>query len=213
MFVSPESFAEQMAYLVENGFRVIPLADLLAFLDRAKPLPLRSVVITIDDGYRSAYEVAYPVLKAYGFPATIFVYTDFVGARSGLRWDEMREMVASGLIDIQPHSKSHSNMSFQGVAEGDAGYRARIAQEIAVSSREIDDKLGLPLRAFAYPYGDTNEYVIARLRAADYRLGVTVYAGGNPAFAYPYMLRRTMIFGQDDLARFTKKLEVFRDAD
>jgi peptidoglycan/xylan/chitin deacetylase (PgdA/CDA1 family) len=192
---------------------VIPLADLLSFLDGAKPLPLRSVVITIDDGYKSAHEVAYPVLKAHGFPATIFVYTDFVGARSGLRWDEMQEMVESGLIDIQPHSKSHSNMSFQGVAEGDAGYGERIAQEIAVSSREIDDNLGLPLHTFAYPYGDTNEFVIGRLRAADYRVGVTVYPGGNPAFAYPYLLRRTMIFGQDDLTRFRDKLEVFRDVD
>ncbi len=56
-------------------------------------------MITIDDGYRSSYEIAYPILKKFGFPATVFLYTDFVGASDAMTWAQMKEMTASGLVD------------------------------------------------------------------------------------------------------------------
>ena len=71
------------------------------------------MVITIDDGYRSTYEVAFPVLKRHSFPATVFLYSDFVGAGDALTWAQMKEMTQSGLIDIQPHSKSHANLTLK----------------------------------------------------------------------------------------------------
>ena len=58
------------------------------------------MAITIDDGYRSTYEIAYPVLRKHGFPATVFLYTDFVGAADALTWPQMKEMAASGLIGL-----------------------------------------------------------------------------------------------------------------
>ena len=85
-----------MEYLARNGYRVIPLAQLARFLDGKEPLPRKSVVITIDDGYRSTYEIAYPILKKYGFPATVFLYSDFVGAADAMTWAQMKEMVALG---------------------------------------------------------------------------------------------------------------------
>lgn len=209
MVVTAEAFANQMAYLRDNGYRVIPLSSLLPFLNGEAPLPQRSVVITIDDGYQSAHDIAYPILKKFGFPATVFVYSDFIGARDAMSWDEMRQMTSSGLIDFQPHSKTHPHLADRQPHESVAAYQARIEDEIKVPGRKIKQRLGLPLYSFAYPYGETNDLVIAELKNNDYRLGATVHAGGNPAFAYPYRLQRTMIYGDHDMDSFARALEVF----
>ena len=120
LVVTPEAFDAQMAYLKAHDYRVIPLTDLIAFIQGRKPIPHRALVITIDDGHKSAYTIAYPLLRKYGFPATLFVYTDFIGSHEGLSWQEMQEMVASNLIDIQPHSKTHTNLGLQKPTESNA---------------------------------------------------------------------------------------------
>ena len=70
------------------------------------------------------------------------------------------------------------------------------------SATRIRQLLDVPIHTFAYPYGDTDRQVIALLDAAGYRLAATVQAGGNPAFSPPFLLRRTMVYGGDDLATF-----------
>jgi hypothetical protein len=90
-------FDQQMRYLKDNKYKVITLSQLHDFLNYRYALPKRSVVITLDDGYRSAYDIAYPILKKYGFTATLFIYTDFVGmSKSAITWDQLREMKANG---------------------------------------------------------------------------------------------------------------------
>jgi len=209
MVMTPEDFEAQMNYLQKNGYRVVTLASIHAFLRGEAALPQRAVVITIDDGYRSTYDFAYPILRKHKFPATLFVYSDFIGSRDALRWNEIRDMVLSGLIDIQPHSKSHLSMTRRLPDETAEAYRKRIEDEIRIPSQQLKRALGLPLHTFAYPFGDTDEFLIAQLKNADYRAGVTVQAGGNPAFAYPFRLRRTMIYGDRDMATFVKSLRVF----
>lgn len=215
MSVTAPAFAAQLAYLADNGYRVIRLRDLADFLDGKAALPPKSVALTIDDGYRSAYQVAWPLLKKYGFPATVFLYTDFVGAGDALTWEQMREMVASGLIDIQPHSKTHSNLAMRASSESDAAYRERVRLEIEASQRAIKERLGVATHSFAYPYGDVNEVVADQIARSGGTLGLTVTPGGNAFFAPPLMLRRTMIFGDDDIAAFKAKLgaaPVYADA-
>jgi peptidoglycan/xylan/chitin deacetylase (PgdA/CDA1 family) len=210
LVLTPRAFDAQMAYLKAHDYRVIPLAEMSAFIQGHKLLPRRAVVITIDDGFKSAYMLAYPILQKYGFPATLFVYADFIGSAGGLSWDNMREMVASHLIDIQPHSKSHTNLGLRTPAENDAIYAQRVARETLFSAQQIQHHLKIPIHTFAYPYGDTNDVVIARLQEQRYQMGVTVRRGGNPFFADPFRLRRTMIYGDQSLQDFTKHLEVFQ---
>jgi peptidoglycan/xylan/chitin deacetylase (PgdA/CDA1 family) len=210
MVVTATAFAEQMAYLVENGYRVVRLPDLVGFLEGGRALPRKAVAVTIDDGYKSAYQVAYPILKRYGLPATIFVYTDFIGTADGLTWEQLAEMASSGLVDLQPHSKSHADLALKGPQEGSEAYDHRVRDELQVPMRLLGDRLGLPMHTFAYPYGDANDLVVDEVKTAGYRLGATVLSGGNGFFAHPYLLRRTMVFGEDDLGAFRGKLEVFR---
>ena len=211
MVVTPEDFDKQMAYLKKNGYRVIPLTRIHAFLKGNATLPQRAVVITIDDGYRSSYDIAYPILKKYGFPVTLFIYSNFIGSRDGLGWGQIRDMIGSGLVDIQPHSKTHLSLTRRLVDEADEAYRRRVDEEIKIPGQRIKQVLGLPLHTFAYPYGDSDEYLVARLKGAGYIAGVTVKAGGNPAFANSFKLRRTMIYGDRDMSAFVKSLHVFTE--
>lgn len=204
--VTPAAFEAQMAYLAAHGYTVVPIARLPAYLEGREPMPRKAVVITIDDGYRSTYDVAYPILRKHRFPATVFLYTDFVGAPDALTWAQMKEMSASGLVDLQPHSKTHSNLTLRPADEKEGRYRERVRREVEAPVDVIRSQLGLSSVAYAFPYGDVNDVVVGELRAKGVKLGVTVTPGGNAFYAPPYMLRRTMIFGGDDLEAFSAKL-------
>jgi hypothetical protein len=120
-------------------------------------------------------------------------------------------MAASGIIDLQPHSKTHANLTIKSSKESQQTYAKRVNEELLVPLRLLGDRLHLPMHTFAYPYGDANDLVVMQTEEAGYRLGATVLAGGNGFFAPPYLLRRTMIFGEDELEGFKSKLELFRN--
>ena len=210
--VSAKQFREQMNYLKRHGYRVIPLADLPPFLRGESALPKRSVVLTIDDGHRSVYQVAYPILQEFGYPATLFVYSDYID-HGGLQWEELEAMVESGLISVQSHSKTHDDLASRRPGESGARYRRRLRDEVSTPTALLRRRLGRKVDFYAYPYGDANAQVIEELRINGLHLGLTVQPHGNPAFSYPYLLRRTMIFGQRDLAAFRSALEVYRQWD
>ena len=211
MIVSPANFEAQMAWLVRNDYRVIRLADLSRFLAGELALPQRSVVITFDDGYESVFRHAYPVLKKFGLPATAFVYTDFLGGGDALNWAQLQDMLASGLVDVQSHSKSHRNLIERRPGETDERYRANIEQEMKVPREMLERRLPpLKVRHLAYPFGDANDVVLDSAARHGIELGATVVPGGNAFYAQPLMLRRTMIFGDMTLDAFKAKLQVSR---
>jgi peptidoglycan/xylan/chitin deacetylase (PgdA/CDA1 family) len=211
MSVSTSRFAEQLDWLARNDYRVIRLSQLIGFLQGREALPKRSVVITIDDGYESVHRHALPALRKHGFPATLFVYSDFVGAGAALSWAQIAELKASGLVDIQAHSKTHRNLIERLAGETDERYRQSLDAEIRAPREAIEKRLpGQQVRHFAFPYGDANEAVLETLMRQQYQLAVTVHPGGNAFFAAPLVLRRTMIFGDHDLEAFKAKLQISR---
>ncbi len=211
MTVTPRAFAEQLEHLARNGYRVIPLAELRGFLDARRALPPRTVAITIDDGYESVHRHAFPLLKKYGFPATLFVYTDFIGAPDAVSWPQLQEMQRSGLVDVQSHSKTHRNLIERGAQESELRYREAIDAEMRVPrdllGRRVD---GAQVQHIAWPYGDANSTVLDSATRHGFELGATVIPGGNPFFAQPLMLRRTMIFGDMELDAFKARLQTVR---
>ena len=210
MMVSADDFAAQLEWLARNDYHVIALSRLAGFLEGSEPLPRRSVVITIDDGYESVYRIALPLLRKYGFHATVFVYTDFIGAADALSWSQLQEMEASGLVDVEAHSKTHRNLIEREADTSDERYLQMLDME-ARSPREIlERRLAGKVQYFAFPYGDANQPLLDVLARQHYQLGLTVTPGGNAFFAQPLMLRRTMIFGGQDLATFKAKLQISR---
>jgi peptidoglycan/xylan/chitin deacetylase (PgdA/CDA1 family) len=210
MVVAPAQFEAQLDWLARNHYTVLRLSDVAAFLAGRQALPQRSVVITIDDGYESVYRHAWPALRRQGFPATLFVYTDFIDSRDGLSWAQLQEMAASGLVDIQAHSKSHRNLTERGATESDAALRSLVEAEVRQPRTALERRLraaGVQVRHYAYPFGDANDTVREALLRHRYELGLTVTPGGNPFYAQPLMLRRTMIFGDHDLEAFKTRLQ------
>ena len=214
MIMPRELFIAQMEHLKNNDYNVITLADLEGFLKASRPIPPRSVVITVDDGFRSAYDIAYPILKSYGFRATFFIYTDFLGGGRSLSWAAIDEMRASGMIDIQSHSKSHASFTpADGETEQSPLYAARLSTELDPSRAMLERQLGSQVKSFAYPYGDTSRLAIKLLSERNYTLAFTVERGANPSFSHPLLLRRDMVFGDDTMAAFERYLRVYTRAD
>ena len=211
MTVSAANFAAQLEWLARNDYHVIRLSQLVDYLAGREPLPRRSVVITIDDGYESVHQHALPLLRKHGFPATLFVYTDFIGAGDALSWAQLQELAASGLVDIQAHSKTHRNLIEREADETDERYRQSLETEARAPREALERKLPVRVRHYAFPYGDSNQAVLKVLARQQYQLAVTVVPGGNAFFAQPLMLRRTMIFGDHNLQAFKAKLQVSRE--
>jgi hypothetical protein len=119
-------FEAQMRYLKEKGYRVISLADLVDFLAYRRALPNKAVVINLDDGYRSTYDIAYPILKKYGFTASLFIYTDFIGAcANSLTWEQLQKMKADG-FEVGSHSLSHCDLCKKREGEEEEQYIQRV---------------------------------------------------------------------------------------
>ncbi|WP_168188268.1 polysaccharide deacetylase family protein [Hahella sp. CCB-MM4] len=199
-----KKFRRQMQYLKDHDYQVLRLEDLSQYLEGDKPIPDKSVILTIDDGYRSIYDVAYPILREFNYPATVFVYTDFVGAGAALTWGQIRELEDGGLISFQSHSKSHASLATG--QEPDQAKIDFIQIEIAQPKTVLQHKLGVTSRHFAYPYGDSSETAVKFLESEGYERAYTVQAGGNPTFVDPMRMRRAMIYDTDTLASFKLKL-------
>ncbi|WP_157496893.1 polysaccharide deacetylase family protein [Hahella ganghwensis] len=197
-------FRRQMQYLKDNGYQVLGLDDLDDYFTGKKPIPDKSVVLTIDDGYRSIYDVAYPVLKEFGYPATVFLYTDFVGGGAALSWNQIKELQSSDLITFQPHSKSHTSLAT--LDDPDQAKVDFIRAEVAEPKAVLQSRIGVSSRHFAYPYGDSSLTAVSVLEEEGYQRAYTVQAGGNPTFSDPMRMRRAMIYDSDSLSIFKLKL-------
>jgi hypothetical protein len=160
-------------------------------------------VLTFDDGFKTDYEVAWPILKQYGFPATLFVYTDWVGKAVGAdTWPMLKEMLAGGLIDVQSHTVTHANLVAT-ARRHDNG--ARLTKELQQSKRVLAEQLGRPCTIIAYPYGATNDAVRQATQEAGYTAGLSV--DGTPVASGDGLLQlgRRMVFRKDSLETFAKQ--------
>jgi len=201
-------FDQQMKYLKENGYRVISLGELHEFLNYHNSLPKRSVVISIDDGYRSVYNIAWPILKKYDFRATLFIYTDFVGvSKNAITWDQLREVKKSG-FEIGAHTMSHCDLTRQNKGEDTQAYMSRIEKELGMSKQIIDKKLNQNTVFLAFPYGRYDQRVLDMSKSLGYKIAVSVKRGSNPFFTDPLALRRNQILKRD-IKSFISRLKTF----
>ena len=207
MTVMASAFETQMAYLKEHGYRVITLDELYDFIEYKNPIPPQSVLITVDDGWRPFYDIAFPILKKYQYPATLFVYTDLItGTGKTLNWRQIKEMAEEG-IEIECHTQSHRYLDRRVNGESFQQYVASVQVELNSCPRTLEQKLGVKAKYLAYPYGATNQLVSALTEKYSYSAAFTVDRGSNPFYANPYQLKRAMIYGSYDLNDFVRNLK------
>jgi peptidoglycan/xylan/chitin deacetylase (PgdA/CDA1 family) len=209
LLLAASVFEEQMRYLKREGFHVITLRQFLEFVALRQQLPRKTVVLTFDDGWRSFKEYAYPILKELGYPATLFIYTDFIGARIALSWPELKELAQEG-FDIQAHSKSHDDMRRK-ANESDEEYGRRMQAELVQPLAIFQQRVGQPAKVLAYPYGSHSDEVVKRVREAGYIAALDVRRQGNPSFAPPLTIHRAQIYSEMSMEEFVRNLTVFNE--
>lgn len=205
-----DEFSKQMSFLKKEGYRPVTMEQVLKFINYQEPLPKKAVAITIDDGYRSVYELVYPIMRRHNFRATLFIYTAFIGnSPNALTWEQLRELSEAG-FEVEAHTISHTDLTRKRKGESEAAYLKRVRRELAEPRELIGKHLGREPIWLAYPYGRLNELVIAMAIEAGYRGGVTVTRRANPFFTDPFRLGRNQVMNPAQGRSFDQMLKVFR---
>ncbi|MCL1147283.1 polysaccharide deacetylase family protein [Shewanella marinintestina] len=158
--VTPAQFKEQMQYLAENNFNVVPLSTVVESIKAKQTLPAKTIAITFDDGYRSIANTAHPILKQYKFPYTLFVSVEPIlkGYGEMMSWQQLITLSNEG-AEIANHSWNHEHLIRKEGNETEAQWIARIENNILRTEAEIARATGQNLKMLAYPYGEYNQQV------------------------------------------------------
>lgn len=147
-----DKFKMKMKFIKYEGYNTVSLYDLKNVISP------NSILITFDDGFKSVYTKAFPILKEYKIKAGIFLNNDFVNQENNdyLDWDEIKIMKQSGLISFGAHTKSHIDVR----KINEANYY----KELKYSKDELEDELGDEIDSLCFPYGKYNKKIIERLK-------------------------------------------------
>jgi len=174
--IPPKRLEAQLQMLRAMGFTFLTMSEAVALLSGKwrGPVPKRAVVLTVDDGFRSAYTVLFPLLRRYKAKATLFVYTSWLGKTSNaLTWEQLREMTQSGLVEIASHTVTHPYPRRLRKLP-DAQYRQRMWKEFVQSKQELEQRLGVRIAGLAYPGGYVDETLKELAKRAGYQWAVVV---------------------------------------
>lgn len=204
--ISRGAFEHQMRYLANAGYTVIPLADLVDYVaGRKESIPDNSVVITVDDGWRSTYTEIFPVMERMELPFTVFVYPKFVGASAyALTWKQIKEMSDAG-VDIQSHSLSHpmlTHRNHQSLTKPE--YNKWLRRELGESKRLLEEGTGRAVKYIAYPYGEYDTTVARTAAASGYEGGLTCDYGPVKKGSDPLRMRRVVMYGDTSFSTFRR---------
>jgi peptidoglycan/xylan/chitin deacetylase (PgdA/CDA1 family) len=199
LVTSRARFREQLRCLRDAAYRVVDLAQALILVETDDVARSRLAVISFDDGYRDFITDAWPVLQEFGFSATVFLPTRFIGGRFNgrecLTWAEARELSREG-VSFGSHTVSHRNLRGLPWSE--------ITQELRASRRHIEDALGIAVTLFAHPYAFPREdpQFVADLRQelveSGYKVGATTLIGRLRKGDDPLSVKRLPVNDHDD---------------
>jgi poly-beta-1,6-N-acetyl-D-glucosamine N-deacetylase len=239
MTLATDRFIAHLTWLRENGYRPVGVDDLLAARDSVRPLPDKAVLLTFDDGYASFYSRVFPLLKAFNYPAVLALVGQWMAADEGERvrysdrevlreafvsWDQVREMAASGLVEIASHTfdmhhgiianpqrnlqPALTSRRYDPEAdryESDDDYRQRIRQDMAAGADLLERETGHRPRVIVWPYGQYNRPAQDAAREAGMPVALTLQAGASRVSDLT-AVSRMLISGDTDLADFVWRL-------
>ena len=197
MRMKTAEFCRQMQFLKDSDICVISMQDFLEWRFGTRCLPERCVLITIDDGWKSVYTDAYPVLKAYGYPFTLFVYVRYVGVKgASMTQEQLKEMMAHGAT-IGSHSWNHLYPSkWKRYKKTSVEYATQLKKEFIDSRAKLQEWFG-NCSTYCYPGGYHTAPMRSTLKIAAYQAAFTVIEKKVKCDVKPYQVNRYMVFGVD----------------
>jgi peptidoglycan/xylan/chitin deacetylase (PgdA/CDA1 family) len=176
MTVTTPVFEAQLKLIQERGYKVIPLAALVAALgDSAVPMPEKAVVLTADDGHRTVYSDMFPLIQRFKVPVTLFIYPSAISnADYAMTWAQLAEMKASGLVDIQSHTFWHPNFNTERKRLAPAAYEKFTQDQLVKSKAVLEQRLGGKVDLLAWPFGIHDDQLEKWAEAAGYAAAFTI---------------------------------------
>ena len=168
--VFPNIFHQQMAYLKDHGYTVATMSNLISFFDQNTPLPPKAVLLTFDDGYDDFASNALPVLKEFGFRATVFIPTGLLENKGFLSWQQTQSISHNDQILFANHTWSHHSLLKN---------KAVIKKEISLADQQLQEHSLNKPKVFAYPYGQSSKFAKEFLIKKGYKLAFTSYHGST----------------------------------
>lgn len=176
--LTPETFDAQMKYLGDAKYNIINFSDVENYFKNGTPLPANPIIISFDDGWSNQYRYAFPILKKYQYPATFFVFTNAIDKKGFFTWDQLHELMNAGMT-IGSHSLSHPFLT-------KIKSEAVLWDEIYGSKQILEQKLGIKVNDFAYPFGQFNALATALVERAGYLSSRGDYMTKDRAFTRPF---------------------------
>jgi len=191
--VSVKAFQRQMRFLKHRHYNVLTLEALADLMKKGKKMPPRTLAITFDDGYKDNYKYAFPILKKYNLPATMFVIINEVGRKQNdrLSWDEIKAMQSSGIITFGSHALGPDPLT-KIASEQD------LKKQIFNSKKVLEQKLGKEVNVFSYPEGRFNDEIRRLVIEAGYKLAVAASPGKKFPADDIFALKRLRISSTSD---------------
>jgi len=174
--ISADTFTQQLEYLKKMKIEVVTLGDVATRLTEERQLPDHAASISIDDAFRSFYDVGMPIIRHYGLSVTLFVNTDSVGTSGYLNWEEIKELAAEG-VEIGNHTASHPYLVEMQPEETFSQWQKRIKDDIEKAQQQFVKNLGFKPDLFAYPYGEYSSAVVAIIQGLGFKVAFSQQSG------------------------------------
>ena len=204
-----DRFRQQMQFLQTEGYHVVDIHQLAAFLAFNTTLPPKAVVLTFDDQSRLFYDLIFPILRAGQLPGTLFVVPPTVGTDSMAGWSQLREMTESG-ISIQYRFPKVLAGSLKPSGFPDQSALGQIAATLARERVQIETYIGQPCRYLAYSEGKMATLKIMLAEKAGFRGGFNRAGSSNPFYRHPFAVQRKPVKWDETLESYRKHLDVFK---
>jgi len=170
MTVRTAVFADQLRFLKEHHITVVPLREVVRYLQgQAPPPPPHSIVITADDGHVSVFTDMLPMVRQYKIPVTLFIYPSAISNASyAMTWEQLAALKATRLFDIQSHTFWHPNFHIEKRRRTPTDYQRFVREQLVKSKQRLEQKFGGQVDMLAWPFGIYDDELIGLARECGY---------------------------------------------
>lgn len=199
LFIEPAWLEKHLQYLQENNFQTVNFSDVAAYFNQGIALPLdrgkQPVIISFDDGWKTAFSEALPLLKKYGMTGTMFLPTNLLGKGIYMNWEQVKKLHGAGM-EIGSHSLSHPYLTKS----------QRAKEEIFESKKILEEKLATTITTFAYPYGNWNAQIENLVKEAGYTTARSFTTGDGISQKNLFHIPVVRVYANVGLERWKKQL-------